>query len=137
LRIKQRARFGQVLWCDFPTDAPRGEFHAEHMVVVVQSAKDLKDTCIVVPLTSVLHTDAPTVHKLRRNYNPTSVVDMWAVCSHLYTVSQSRLRPFQHRGQQIVSKMQQDDLDDLIACIRRALPQIFPASPPARQPSTP
>jgi uncharacterized protein YifN (PemK superfamily) len=109
------------------------------MVVVVQSAKDLKDTCIVIPLTTQPHNDAPTVHKLRRNYNPAvstyprlaRIVEVWAVCGHLYTVSQSRLRPFQHRGQQTVPRMQQDDLDDVIACIRCALPQIFPAPPAA------
>jgi mRNA interferase MazF len=140
LRIKQRARFGQVFWCKFPTNAPREEFHAEHPIVVVRSAKDLTDTCIVVPLTSGPHTDAPTVHKLRRNYNRAApILDVWAVCSHLYTVSQSRLRPFQHGGQQIVPKMQQDDLDDVIACVRRALPQICPAPapPPAAAPANP
>ncbi len=42
LLLKQRARFGQVFWCDFPPDAPRAEFHAEQPAVVIRSAKDLQ-----------------------------------------------------------------------------------------------
>jgi mRNA interferase MazF len=137
LRINQRARFGQVFWCDFPTNAPDEEFHAEHPAVVVRSAKDLKDTCIIVPITSQPHAPGPTVHKLRRNYNPAAPsLSVWAVCSHLYTVSQSRLRPFQHGGHQIVPKMAKDDLADIIACVRSALPQIFPPVPLSAEGST-
>ena len=126
VQIKQRARFGQVFWCAFPPDAPSEEFHSEHPVVVVRAARNLRDTCIVVPLTSQPHAAIPTVHMLRRNYNPAAPGRAaWAVCSHLYTVSQSRLRPFQHGGHQIVPRMQQDDLTDIVACIRAALPQVF------------
>ena len=125
--IQQRARFGQVLWCDFPADAPAEEFHAEHPVVVVRSAKDLKDTCIVVPVTSTFHYPSPTVHKLRRHYNPAEPDrEVWAICHELYTVSQSRFRPFQYKGRQFVPRMEADDLADVVACIRRALPQVFP-----------
>lgn len=132
MRIRQRARFGQVFWCDFPADAPPEEFHAEHPAVVVKSANDLKDTCIVVPMTSLPNAVSPVIHKLRRNYNPARPdLDAWAVCNHLYTVSQSRLRPFQHKGQQVTPKMQDDDLDDVLACIRRALPQICSPRPAA------
>jgi uncharacterized protein YifN (PemK superfamily) len=131
--MKQRARFGQVMWCDFPADAPLEEFHAEHPVVVVRSAHGLSDTCIVVPITSAPHNPSPTVHKLRRNYNPASRgLAVWAICSHLYTVAHSRLRPFQHRGQQLVPKMEDDDHADVIACIRRAMPQVFPPLAPGR-----
>jgi uncharacterized protein YifN (PemK superfamily) len=126
VKIVQRARFGQVLWCDFPADAPAEEFHAEHPAVVVRSAGNLRETCIVVPITSKPHPTGPTVHKLRRNYNPAAPgLEVWAICHHLYTISQTRLRPFQHKGQQIVPKMEQDDLADIISGIRRALPQIF------------
>ena len=129
--LKQRARFGQVFWCDFPTDAPRAEFHAEHPAVVIRSAKDLHDVCIVVPITTKPHPPSPTVHKLRRNYNPASPgLEVWAICNHIYTVAQERLRPFQHRGQQIVPRMADDDLADVMTAIRAALPQVFPPAAP-------
>jgi uncharacterized protein YifN (PemK superfamily) len=130
--LVQRARFGQVYWCDFPAGAPPEEFHAEHPVVVIRAAQDLHDTCVVIPITSQQHNPSPVVHKLRRNYNPAAPgLPVWAICREIYTVSQSRLRAFQHRGQQIVPKMDQADLDDVMACIRRALPQVFPPVPPA------
>ncbi len=124
--LKQRARFGQVLWCDFPTDAPPSEFHAEHPVVVIRSAKDLKDACIVAPITTKEQPTSPTVHKLRRNYNPAAPGrTVWVICSHIYTVGQERLRPFQYRGQQMVPQMQPDDIADVCAAIRAALPQVL------------
>jgi uncharacterized protein YifN (PemK superfamily) len=114
------------MWCAFSEDAPLPEFRGEHPVIVVQSAKDLKDTCVVIPMTSVHHNAAPTVYKLKRQYNPAAKgVDSWAICSHLYTVSQSRLRPFQHRGYQAVPKISDDDLDGIVACIRAGFPRIF------------
>src|SRR5207302_880823 len=70
LKLKQRARFGQVMWCAFPEDAPLPQFRGEHPVVVVQSAKDLRDTCVVVPMTTAAHNPSPTVYKLKRGYNP-------------------------------------------------------------------
>ena len=129
VRIKQRARFGQVFWCAFPADAPPEEFHSEHPVVVVRAARTLKDTCIVVPLTTQPHPAIATVHALHRNYNPGAPDKaVWAVCSHLYTVSQSRLRPFQHGGRQLVPRLQQDDIDAIRACIRAAMPQVLKLS---------
>jgi mRNA interferase MazF len=133
--IKQRARFGQIFWCEFPVDAPSAEFHAEHPVVVIRSAPDLKGACIVVPITTKAAPPSPTVHKLRRNYNPAAPkLEVWAIGNHIYTVSQERLRPFVHRGQQVVPKMHADDLADVMAAIRAALPQVFPE--PAPQPAT-
>ncbi len=127
---KQRARFGQVLWCEFPIDALPAEFHAEHPVVVIRSAKDLKDTCIVVPITTKMHAPSPTVHKLRHNYNPAAPTrEVWVICSHIYTVGQERLRPFQHRGQQIVPRMDADDIADVVVALRAALPQVFQFQP--------
>lgn len=126
LKLKQRARFGQIMWCAFSEDAPLPEFRGEHPVVVVQSAKDLKDTCVVVPMTTRAHNPSPTVHKLKRGANPAAPgVDSWAICDHLYTVSQTRLRPFQHRGYQAVPRITQEDVEGIVSCIQKGFPQIF------------
>jgi uncharacterized protein YifN (PemK superfamily) len=58
------------MWCAFSEDAPLPEFRGEHPALVVQSAKDLKDTCVVVPITSSRHIPSPTVYKLTKSYNP-------------------------------------------------------------------
>jgi len=84
------------------------EFHAEHPVVVVRSAQSLTGHVYCCAITSDPHNPSPTVHKLRRNYNPASPTrEVWVICSHLYTVAHSRLRAFQHKGQQLVPKMAQ------------------------------
>jgi uncharacterized protein YifN (PemK superfamily) len=117
------------MWCAFSEGALLPEFRGEHPVVVVQSAKDLKDTCVVVPMTSARHNPSPTVYKLKAGYNPAARgVESWVICNHLYTVSQARLRPFQHRGYQAVPKIHQDDLEGIVACIRQGFPQIFAAA---------
>jgi uncharacterized protein YifN (PemK superfamily) len=125
-RLNQRARFGQVFWCGFPVDAPKAEFHSEHPVVVIRAAKDLHDTCIVVPITTRPHLASTTVFKLLRNYNPSAPqLDVWAICNHLYTVSQERLRPFYHKGRPVVPKMEADDLANVLEAVRNGLPQVF------------
>jgi uncharacterized protein YifN (PemK superfamily) len=97
--INSTPRRGQYFWIDFPHDAYPPEFDYEHPGIVVRPARHLTDTCIIVPVTSSPpRPDAPHIHKLGANPNPSDPhKDVWAVCDHLYTVHAARLRPCRDR----------------------------------------
>jgi len=53
---------------------------------------------------------------------------VWAVCSHLYTISIPRLRPVKDKYHKaIFPKASPEDMAAINACIRHALPHVFAA----------
>lgn len=127
--IKSAPRVGQYFWIDFPHDAYSPEFVGEHPGIVVRSAKAIHDTCIVVPITSTEQTPSRHVHLLEKNPNPDRPeLRVWAVCNHLYTVHNARLRPVWNgrAGRYDHIRVGQLDMDAVFACIRSALHHIFP-----------
>ena len=133
--ITSTPRVGQYFWIDFPHDAYHPEFVDEHPGIVIRAARQIHDTCIVVPLTSRPQDDAKHIHRLAINPNPRGQRDgivAWAVCDHLYTVHIARLRPILDRyGRAVFPQASQGDLQGVFTAIRSALPRVFPSPPEA------
>ncbi len=132
-------RVGQVFWVDFPADAYAPEFENEHPGVVVRAARNMADSCIIVPLTHRAATANIHAYKLSQNPNPNDALDAWAICDHLYTVSLGRLRRFQRRGKDYDARLVDSDKQAIFSKIQRSLPMVFstsspslPATPPAK-----
>lgn len=130
LRINSAPRVGQYFWVDFPHDAYAPEFVGEHPGIVVRAARYLKDTCVIVPVTSSPQAEAKHTHRLKKNPNPNyRDREVWAVCTHLYTIHNARLRPVTDgRRRPVFVKVPEDDMQAIYACIRHALPNIFPTA---------
>jgi uncharacterized protein YifN (PemK superfamily) len=141
-QIQSRPRVGQYYWVDFPHDAYAPEFEGEHPAIVVRAAKNLFDTCIVVPITSQPQERDTHVHIFKRNPNPVGHAQgkvAHAICDHIYTVHVHRLRPvLTAKGQPIFSKIDPDDLEAIHAKMLNALqlpvPQIVVADQNAFEP---
>lgn len=137
--ITSTPRVGQYFWIDFPHDAYPPEFVDEHPGIVVRAARQLHDTCIVVPLTSKPQDDAIHKHRLAQNPNPRGQADgivAWAICDHLYTVHIARLRPIRDRyDRAIYPTATAEDLQAIFTAIRGALHRVFATS--AETPSKP
>jgi uncharacterized protein YifN (PemK superfamily) len=132
--ILSRARFQQAYWVDFPHDAYAPEFVGEHPGVVIRSAGNLNEPCVVVPLTSRDQGARPHTYKLAHNPNPRSKGDCWAVCDHLYTVSLGRLRPFLDRFKQnSYPKVTDLDMYEITKKVKAALDSLHvcATNPPA------
>ena len=133
--ILSRPRFQQVYWVDFPHDAYAPEFVGEHPGIVIRSAGNLNEPCVVVPLTSRDQGARPHTYKLTRNPNPRSNGDSWAVCDHLYTISLCRLRPFLDRFKQNaypkVSDVDMREISKRVVGSLGSLHACAAASPPA------
>ncbi|HEY8288374.1 MAG TPA: type II toxin-antitoxin system PemK/MazF family toxin [Acetobacteraceae bacterium] len=131
--IISRPRVGQYFWVDFPHDAYAPEFVGEHPGIVVRAARDLHDTCIIVPLTSRPQGGARHAHRLARNPNPRGHgegITAWAVCDHLYTVHLARLRPIHDRyGRPAYPTADHADLLAIFSAIRGALHRVFEPGP--------
>lgn len=65
--ITSTPRVGQYFWIDFPHDAYPPEFVGEHPGIVVRAARQIHDTCIVVPLTSTPQVEAKHTHQLTQS----------------------------------------------------------------------
>ncbi len=136
--ILSRARFQQAYWVDFPHDAYAPEFVGEHPGVVIRSAGNLNEPCVVVPLTSRDQGARPHTYRLAHNPNPRSNGDCWAVCDHLYTVSLCRLRPFLDRFKQnSYPKVTDLDMYEITRKVKAALDSVLvrAANPPALDPT--
>jgi len=135
--ILSRARFQQAYWVDFPHDAYAPEFVGEHPGVVIRSAGNLNEPCVVIPLTSRDQGARPHTYKLAHNPNPRSSSDCWAVCDHLYTVSLGRLRPFLNRFKQnSYPKVTDLDMHEITKRVKTALDTLYAsaATPPTPEP---
>jgi len=97
LRIQSRPRVAQMYWVDFAHDACAPEFVNEHPGIVIRAARSLDhDTCVVLPVTSSEQKAGTHFHKLSNNPNRHGQgkgIIAYAVCDHLYTVNNCRLRP--------------------------------------------
>jgi uncharacterized protein YifN (PemK superfamily) len=126
-RINSAPRVGQYYWVDFPHDAYAPEFVGEHPGIVVRAARHLNDTCVIMPVTSSPQAEAKHIHRLRENPNPNyRDRKVWAVCSHLYTIHNARLRPVTDaRRRPVFPRVGEDDMEGIYACIRHAFPNIF------------
>jgi uncharacterized protein YifN (PemK superfamily) len=128
LRINSAPRVGQYFWVDFPHDAHVPEFVGEHPGIVVRAAHRLKDTCVIVPVTSSPQSENKHIHRLKRNPNPKyRDREVWAICDHLYTIHNARLRPVtDSRRHPVFPRVDKDDMEEIYDCIRHAFPNIFP-----------
>jgi uncharacterized protein YifN (PemK superfamily) len=126
--IQSTPRVAQYFWVDFPHDAYQPEFVGEHPGIVIRAARTLQDTCIIVPVTSTPQRQAKHTHKLHNNPNPQyRDREVWAVCDHLYTIHTARLRPVKaDRLHAIYPRVSAEDMSAIYACIRDALPNVFP-----------
>lgn len=134
LRINSAPRVGQYFWVDFPHDAYAPEFVGEHPGIVVRAARHLKDTCVIVPVTSSPQDEAKHIHSLKKNPNPNPIYrdrEVWAVCSHLYTIHNARLRPVTDTYRRpVFPRVDKDDMAGIYACVRHAFPNIFRVAAP-------
>jgi len=99
-QLKSGVRVGEVYWCDFAHTNPLPEFDAEHLVVIIKSAK-LVDASLVVPLTKKDQSASPHGYKLTQNPNRQTSEESWAVCDHIYAVSSARLRQLRNESNQL------------------------------------
>ena len=112
-----------VYWCRFWRDALRPEFYKNRPVVIVSRDNRLDGPALVVPLTTKPQGANKWAYKLAENPNPKKpLVESWAVCNHIYTVSCARLEQMDGG----VPRMRQDDFDEVVRLLLRALP-----NPPA------
>jgi len=124
--IKSTPRVGRYYWVDYPHDAYAPEFMGPHPGVVIRAAKDYGDPCSVIPITSQEQPAASHIHKLSKNPNPLEPAKpVWAICSHIYTVSMARLRPVYVGGKPVFPKVEHEDMDAIFACIRATYPAAF------------
>jgi uncharacterized protein YifN (PemK superfamily) len=129
--LKRTPRIGQYFWVDFPKDAFPPEFVEPHPGIIIRAAQALHGTCIIVPVTTKPQIETRHAHPLSRNPHPEyPTLQAWAVCNHLYTVHVARLRPIWNRQRQenVFPRVDQADMDAIYACIRYALPNVFPVT---------
>lgn len=129
-RLQSRPRVGQMYWVDFPHDAYAPEFEREHPGIVVRAANKLyNDTCVVVPVTKSPQKVGTHFHTLSWNPNPKGRADgiiAHAVCDHLYTVNNNRLRPLvSSTGKLVFAKVKPEDMAEIFAVMEKVLNQSF------------
>ncbi len=127
--ITRTPRMGQYYWVDYPHDAYEPEFFGPHPGIVIRAAKGFGDPCSIVPITSTSQPAGAHVHKLSKNPNPYEPNrPVWAICSHIYTVSLPRLRPVFAPAGAVFPRVDQKDMEAIFACIRAAYPAAFGAT---------
>jgi len=127
LELRSATRVGQVYWCAFSPHNWPPEFDDQHLVVVIRGGKKERDAHVVVPLTKQPQHDNPHGYRLKRNPNPGSAPEAWAVCNHVYTVAPERLKLL--RDSKGVMKdperLDADDLGEIARRVLRALKSFF------------
>lgn len=118
-----------MYWVEFHNENIPPEFKGEHPGLVVRAAKNLTDTCVVLPITSASQRIGTHFHELSKNPNPRGAKDSvtsYVICDHMYTVHIMRMRPLLSiTGLPIFPKIGDDEFDEICQKVKIAFHNLF------------